>query len=98
MRLCDTTENFENGSRSSEGNRDDHPAVRVSDTDLWTEFIVQCAETQLLAIYITQYNPFQNPPVLNVMMNNRLQQRDYSFKSSTGLGLIPLCSCLTSDY
>lgn len=73
------------------------PIVEAADTDLWTEFIVKCAETQLVALYITAYNPFQNPPVLNVMMDNRLQNREYSFKSSAGKGRSPRLDCAL-DY
>ncbi|KAF8544706.1 hypothetical protein BDD12DRAFT_435944 [Trichophaea hybrida] len=65
LRLCDTTENFENGSRSSE------------------EFVVNCVETQLIAVYIAGYNP--RAPVLNVLMRNRLQNREYSFKAPRDL-------------
>lgn len=69
LRLCDSTENLENGSRSAE------------------EFVVICAETELLAQYITTPLTFRQTPNYSIMMRNRLQSREYSFLSSLGMFL-----------
>jgi hypothetical protein len=46
---------------------------------------VKPAEAKLLALYITQYNPFQTSPVLNMIMNNHHQSGEFSFKSVQGI-------------